>query len=161
MSYDYANNGAVSKNMQRNQGEYVNAERDAAPSMFLYGLCVCCKDCDSCLEAYCCTRCQMSRQCNMMRNGEPEIDWLTCFCSYVVDVMCGAGLLAFIFVCQTRRMARERYGIAGGCCGDCCIAWLCGGCATQQILLEMAARGDFPGACCYQVQHLPPTANMY
>jgi Cys-rich protein (TIGR01571 family) len=135
----------------------------ASPSRekFLYGLCVCCKDCDSCLESWFCTRCQMSRQCNMMKNGHPEIDWLTCCASYIVDALCAGGLLAFIFVCQTRRMARERYGIAGGCCGDCCVGWLCAQCAIQQILLEMATRGDFPGACCYQVQQLPAYTNMY
>ena len=80
-------------------------------SGFLYGLCTCCTDCDSCLEAWFCTRCQMSRQCNMMKHGQPEIDWCTCLATCAVDYLCTAGLLAFIFYCQTRRMARERYNV--------------------------------------------------
>lgn len=57
-------------------------------------------------------------------------------------------------------MVRKRYSIGGDDCADCCIAYWCGPCTIQQILLEMAVRGDFPGACCYQIQKLPPTTNM-
>ncbi|KPI90383.1 putative ama1 protein [Leptomonas seymouri] len=131
-----------------------------APSSFLHGICVCCTHCDSCLEAWCCSRCQMSRQCNMMKNSKAEIDWDYCLCAFVLDWFFTGGIASVIFVCQAREMMRTRYGIAGNKCSDCCCSWCCGACVLQQQLLEMTSRGEFPGACCYEEPNYPNPARM-
>jgi Cys-rich protein (TIGR01571 family) len=129
-----------------------------SPSTFLYGMCVCCADCDSCLEAYCCSRCQVSRQCNMMKTGEPEIDWLYCVGAWLLDYCFTGGIAGCVFVCQSREMIRRRYGIAGSPCRDCCLSFCCTYCVLQQQLLEMISRGEFPGACCYEAPKSSPGA---
>ncbi|CAD2218180.1 ama1 protein [Angomonas deanei] len=77
-----------------------------------YSMCHCCQDCSSCLEAWCCRSCQISRQYNMIRKGMPEMDCLCCvgmcLCSF-----CLGCLPMCIGTCMTRQRIRERYGIGG------------------------------------------------
>ncbi|CAJ1044990.1 putative PLAC8 family [Leishmania shawi] len=125
-----------------------------------FSLCVCCKDCDSCCEAWCCTPCQLSRQCNMLANNRKEIHWPYCllmtFCDYTLFIFS----VSCIFVSETRRMARERYGISGSTVEDCCYGYWCTPCSTQQVLLEMTLMNEFPGATCYEVTSHPAGRRM-
>ncbi|CAD2218182.1 PLAC8 family, putative [Angomonas deanei] len=113
-----------------------------------YGICHCCSDCNSCIEAWCCSYCQISRQYNMIRKGKPEIDWLCCL-GMAFGTMCIATFVLWIGACMVRQRVRDRYGIEGNSCGDCCVTCWCTSCSVQQQLLEMTSVSDFPGACCY------------
>lgn len=114
------------------------------------GLCDCCANAGACYEAWCCTPCQVSRQCNMLENGEPEIHWPYCVLLYC----CGGGYFHFVtwlFVYEVRNKLRARYNIEGSGCSDCCAAWCCTECTVQQAMLQMAVNNEFPGAtCCYE-----------
>lgn len=119
-----------------------------------YGMCTCCADCDSCCEAWWCTPCQLSRQCNMIQNNLPTISCCYCLlftfinpCMLELPMCCGA--------MQMRSTVRARYGIDGNCCGDCCGAFWCLPCVVQQVLLEMTSMNEFPGACCYSAVQAP------
>ncbi|CAD2218185.1 PLAC8 family, putative [Angomonas deanei] len=116
-----------------------------------YSLCHCCSDCNSFLECCCCTLCQLSRQYNMIKHHKAELPCCTCFCLYLGTLLTG-GLLFWGCVCCVREMIRDRYGIEGSSCGDCCTTCWCTGCAIQQQLLEMTSVGEFPSACCYVVR---------
>eukprot|EP01001_Neometanema_parovale_P011336 NODE_7583_length_756_cov_110.333333_g7334_i0.p2 GENE.NODE_7583_length_756_cov_110.333333_g7334_i0~~NODE_7583_length_756_cov_110.333333_g7334_i0.p2 ORF type:complete len:141 (-),score=47.20 NODE_7583_length_756_cov_110.333333_g7334_i0:268-690(-) len=41
-----------------------------------------------------------------------------------------------------RKQLREKYGIEGSCCGDCCVAMCCPACAVMQDARELKVRGD-------------------
>lgn len=103
-----------------------------------YGLCTCCGDCDSCCEACFCLPCQLSRQCNMIKNNLPTISCCYCFLFTCINPLFGS-LPICCGTMQMRTTVRTRYGIDGNCCGDCCSAMFCMTCAVQQILLEMTS----------------------
>nr|CAB59203.1 ama1 protein [Leishmania major] len=125
-----------------------------------FPLCVCCEDMDSCCEACCCFSCQVSRQCNMLVNNRREIHWPY----WLAHDPCDVSLLFFsvtcVFASETRRLARERYGISGSGCDDCCIGYWCRTCSAQQVLLEMTAMSEFPGATCYEAAPQPAANRM-
>jgi Cys-rich protein (TIGR01571 family) len=125
-----------------------------------YSLCVSCKEMDSCAEACCCLCCQMSRQCNMFMYNKREIHWPYCLLMSLTDLCTLHLFVTWIFASQTRRMSRERYGISGSCCNDCCVGCWCRTCSTQQVLLEMTVMNDFPGATCYNAVPQPMDFEM-
>lgn len=117
-----------------------------------YSVCHCCNSYDACLEAWCCLPCQISRQCNMFLNDKPKIHWPICLFISCFETSTACMFVACIFVGQTRRMARQRYGIGGSGIEDCYCSWWCKPCVVQQLLLEMTVMNDFPGASCYTVE---------
>ncbi|KAK7194258.1 ama1 protein [Novymonas esmeraldas] len=125
-----------------------------------YSLCVCCQDMDSCCESWWCLCCQLSRQCNMLVSNSKEIHWPYCLLMTFVDLCTGYSIVTCLFAMETRRLARERYGVKGSCCGDCCASWCCRSCSTQQVLLEMTVMNDFPGATCYTAVQQPTSSRM-
>lgn len=125
-----------------------------------YSLCVLCKEMDSCSESCCCLCCQLSRQCNMFMNNRREIHWPYCIIMTLMDLCTAHMLVTWIFASQTRRLSRERYGISGSCCSDCCVGCWCRICSTQQVLLEMTVMNDFPGATCYNAVPQPMEFEM-
>lgn len=125
-----------------------------------YSLCVLCKEMDSCSESCCCLCCQLSRQCNMFINNRREIHWPYCIIMTLMDLCTAHMLVTWIFASQTRRLSRERYGISGSCCSDCCVGCWCRICSTQQVLLEMTVMNDFPGATCYNAVPQPMEFEM-
>ncbi|KPA83164.1 putative ama1 protein [Leptomonas pyrrhocoris] len=125
-----------------------------------YSLCVSCKEMDSCAEACCCLYCQLSRQCNMFVANKREIHWPYCLLMTFTDLCALHMLVTWIFASETRRMARERYGISGSCFSDCCVGCWCRSCTTQQVLLEMTVMNDFPGATCYNAVPQPMEFEM-
>ncbi|CBZ28826.1 putative ama1 protein [Leishmania mexicana MHOM/GT/2001/U1103] len=120
-----------------------------------YSLCVCCEDMDSCCEACCCFPCQVSRQCNMLMNSRREIHWPYCLLMTLCDFTLFIFSVSCVFASETRRLARERYGISGSSLEDCCLAYWCRTCSTQQVLLEMTTMNEFPGATCYEAAPQP------
>ncbi|GET90747.1 ama1 protein, putative [Leishmania tarentolae] len=142
-------------NMQPSQTVFNN--RDAP---WHYSLCVCCSDMDSCCEACCCFPCQVSRQCNMLVYNRKEICWPYCLVMTLCDMTFFVFSVSCVFSSEARRLARERYGIAGSTCSDCCTAFCCRTCSTQQVLLEMTVMSEFPGATCYDVASYPTTRQM-
>ncbi|CAM40302.1 putative ama1 protein [Leishmania braziliensis MHOM/BR/75/M2904] len=125
-----------------------------------FSLCVCCKDCDSCCESWCCAPCQLSRQCNMLTNNRKEIHWPYCLLMTFCDCTIIIFNVSCIFASETRRMARERYGISGSTLEDCCYGFWCTPCSTQQVLLEMTLMNEFPGATCYEATSHPAGRRM-
>lgn len=125
-----------------------------------YSLCVCCQEMDSCAEACCCMYCQLSRQCNMFMYNERKIHWPYCVLMTLTDLCTGHLIVTWVFASQTRRLSRERYGISGSCCNDCCAGCWCRTCSTQQVLLEMTVMNDFPGATCYNAVPQPMDFEM-
>ncbi|CAG9578342.1 putative ama1 protein [Leishmania major strain Friedlin] len=169
--YDQKPNGGPQYNQPQGPGQNVytgnpmNApgSRPAVHSRlgnWHYSLCVCCNDMDSCCEACCCFPCQVSRQCNMLVSNRREIHWPYC----LLMTLCDVSLLFFsvtcVFASETRRLARERYGISGSGCDDCCIGYWCRTCSAQQVLLEMTAMSEFPGATCYEAAPQPAANRM-
>ncbi|TPP43370.1 PLAC8 family protein [Leishmania donovani] len=124
-----------------------------------YSLCVCCEDMDSCCEACCCFPCQVSRQCNMFMYNRREIHWPYCLLMIVFDLYLPFSI-SCIFAGETRRLARERYGISGTGCEDFCIGYWCRTCSAQQVLLEMIVMNEFPGAMCFEVAPQPAANRM-
>lgn len=120
-----------------------------------YGVCHCCSDCDACLESWCCMPCQVSRQCNVLTKNDASVHWPFCLFITFTEVCTACSLVACLFVGQSRRMARERYGIAGSGIGDCCCAFWCRCCTLEQVLLEMQIMNDSPGGCCLTEKPAP------
>ncbi|KAJ5401280.1 PLAC8-domain-containing protein [Penicillium crustosum] len=50
------------------------------------------------------------------------------------------GCVQWIMQTITRGEMREKYGIEGSCCGDCCVSVWCGCCALVQEEKEMELR---------------------
>lgn len=115
---------------------------------WLYSLFACCGKCDSCLEAYFCFFCQLSRQYNMFYNLQPFIHLPFCVCLVLSDWML-SNIPSCLLVWSLRSDIRERYSIRGSSLGDCTVSMCCTTCALQQQLLEMTVLGSFPGAFCY------------
>ncbi|KAH9580050.1 PLAC8 motif-containing protein [Trypanosoma melophagium] len=112
------------------------------------GMCVCCGDCDSCLEAWCCYYCQLSRQYNLLYENRPEINWAVAMGTLLGDYCCGF-LVSTVVQCMLRSKLRRSFTIDGTDFGDACASCCCSHCALQQSLLELTDAGLFPGACCY------------
>ncbi|CAD2218186.1 ama1 protein [Angomonas deanei] len=102
------------------------------------------------MECWCCPCCQLSRVHNKLKHNKAEMNVGICVGISIGSILIGIVMLACI--CHQRKKIRERYGIKGNCCSDCCTAYCCGGCAIQQHLLEMSSMGEFPSACCYTVK---------
>jgi Cys-rich protein (TIGR01571 family) len=102
-----------------------------------------------CLDALCCCWCQQSRQHNLMKTGFSGVDFVSCMCSFVGDLVCfgvtvGTGVLAFTI----RQKIRARYLIDGGCCGDCFASFFCPWCVISQHYREMCMHGEWPDGTC-------------
>jgi len=106
----------------------------AATGAWDTGLCDCFSDCKVFLVSWCCAPCQIAQQIATVEGRE---------CTF------GDGFLSCLFpLCcavKARRLVREKYGIVGGGCNDCCMVWICGLCAISQHTRQIRLRGDKPG----------------
>ncbi|TFK71587.1 PLAC8-domain-containing protein [Pluteus cervinus] len=108
------------------------------------GVCGCCAEPGLCLKATCCT-CVVYAQNKqryeyLQHNGtyDPEHGggccsgscWLHC----LLQSCAGFG---WILEIPNRSNIRSRYGIKGGCLGDCCTIWCCNPCALTQESREL------------------------
>ncbi|KAJ6527517.1 PLAC8 family-domain-containing protein [Mycena capillaripes] len=107
-----------------------------------HGLCGCFEACGTfCCSCWCpCVVHGKNKQrlSHLMNHGTPASDGGSC-CSgacwgHFCLSMCS---LQWILQCGNRGTTRERYGIDGGGCGDCCAAFCCGPCDLTQVAREI------------------------
>ncbi|XP_029437146.1 cornifelin homolog B-like [Rhinatrema bivittatum] len=92
------------------------------------GICDCFDDCGVCCFAFWCFPCFMCKTAD--EYGE-------CLCLPLLDML-GKGLHPITMA--MRSGMRERYGIKGSICNDCCIVCWCCSCAWCQMSREMKSR---------------------
>uniref|UniRef100_V9LAL8 Cornifelin-like protein b n=1 Tax=Callorhinchus milii TaxID=7868 RepID=V9LAL8_CALMI len=97
------------------------------------GLCNCCDDCGVCWFALCCLPCFMCKTVD---------DFGECLCLPLMDGYCNVcGLMSMgpippISIAM-RAAVRERYGIRGSICNDCCVMYWCLSCGWCQMAREI------------------------
>merc|ERR1711865_1343666 len=126
--------------------------------MFATGLFDCCQPgCGTCCWAMCCTSCAFGDLNALWLPGDEPCCAGSCgggcflhfmlggFMSIGVAVMT-QGLVAFspffqwVATCPMRGHVRDKWGIQGNACEDCCIHYWCDGCAIMQETKEMSFR---------------------
>jgi len=105
-------------------------------------LCGCFSSCGICCNSLCCPCTVYSKNKQRLRNlmnhdaplpGGGDACNCDCCCFFG---LCLVGLPCILQM-GTRRDVRDRYGIRGGACRDCCSSWLCGPCALTQERREI------------------------
>eukprot|EP00727_Mastigamoeba_balamuthi_P011937 m51a1_g7366 hypothetical protein (172) ;mRNA; f:59289-60033 len=109
---------------------------------WITSLCGCCDDTTSCVCAALCPCVQYGWNVEATDAGplcgpDATASGLHC-CTYaLVAGLTGCGCL---LVASHRQMVRDKYGIAGGLCGDVLSSMCCGCCVLAQIAREAEAR---------------------
>ncbi|KAJ7581758.1 PLAC8-domain-containing protein [Mycena floridula] len=107
------------------------------------GLCDCCSEPGTCIQACCCPCVtygkNKNRRTHLAEKGFPNPSGGGCCTGpcflHCLTMACGISLF---LQCCNRTSTRERYRIKGGSCGDCCAAWFCGPCVMVQESQELA-----------------------
>ncbi|KAI0525948.1 PLAC8 family-domain-containing protein [Xylaria bambusicola] len=128
------------------------------------GICSC-GPCGSCLLAWCLPCILLGRTSERIRDPSMETaDSLNSDCLIHGAVTCFTGC-GWIYAMIKRGEIRERYGIQGSGCGDCCVSFWCSCCALIQqdneVKIREKGRVNTQG---YQVQpgmHMPPPQPAY
>ncbi|CAK5272347.1 unnamed protein product [Mycena citricolor] len=79
------------------------------------------------------------RLAHLENEGTPHPDGGSCCSSMCLTHMLLTSLLGLgaILQCKNRGATRERYGIEGGGCGDCCTSYWCAPCDITQVSREI------------------------
>nr|XP_033779285.1 cornifelin homolog A-like [Geotrypetes seraphini] len=95
------------------------------------GLCDCCDDLGVCCFAFWCLPCFMCKTAD---------DYGECICLPLLEILGGHGIAGPSVSMAMRSGVRERYGIKGSICDDCCIFCCCYSCAWCQMSREIKKR---------------------
>jgi Cys-rich protein (TIGR01571 family) len=136
----------------------------AQPVPWSTGLFDCCQDAPSVVEALFCRHCQLSRQYNIVNNGNNDVKMgvmaLTLLSdiagAFTIGVAVGTIALGFI----VRQRIRQRYHIVGDDLTDLLFTACCSPCATTQNYREMSARSEWSSGNCVSQPFVPPAAVM-
>lgn len=132
-------------------------EKDA--SEWQTGICSC-GPCSSCLLSWCLPCLLLGQTSERIRDPSMQsADNLNSDCLIHGGLTCFTGC-GWIYAMIKRGEIRERYGIKGSGCDDCCVSFWCSCCALIQqdneVLIRQKAQPNTQG---YQVQpgmHMPP-----
>jgi Cys-rich protein (TIGR01571 family) len=113
-------------------------------------------DNNSCLEGWCCSWCQQSRQYNVIQTGKQDIDLAACCGSFIVDYFC-SGIGSMILAYMNREALRRRYNLQGDGCNDCLVAVFCTTCVACQNYREMSMHSEWPSGECVSQPFAHPT----
>ncbi|KAI1276767.1 PLAC8 family-domain-containing protein [Xylaria sp. FL0933] len=128
------------------------------------GICSC-GPCSSCLLAWCLPCILLGRTSERIRDPTMETaDMLNSDCLIHGAISCFTGC-GWIYAMLKRGEIRERYGIEGSGCGDCCVSFWCSCCALIQQDNEVKIRQQAqPIVQGYQAQpgmQMPPPKAAY
>ncbi|KAI3337741.1 PLAC8 family-domain-containing protein [Ustulina deusta] len=123
------------------------------------GICSC-GPCSSCLLAWCLPCILLGQTSERIRDPSMQsADMLNSDCLLHAGISCLTGC-GWIYAMVKRTEIRERYGIQGSGCNDCCVSFWCSCCALIQQDNEVKIRQRAqPNVQGYQVQpgmHMPP-----
>ncbi|XP_030043251.1 cornifelin homolog [Microcaecilia unicolor] len=95
------------------------------------GVCDCCDDLGICCFGFWCLPCFMCKTAD---------DFGECLCLPLLEILAGYGVPCPPISMAMRSGVRERYGIQGSICNDCCILCWCYNCAWCQMSREIKKR---------------------
>ncbi|KOC08475.1 DUF614 domain protein [Aspergillus flavus AF70] len=104
-----------------------------------YSLFDCCDPGSLCLMSWCLPCLTFGK--TQARNHDATLNGFS-YCNADCTIFTGLGLIYSHWIIQTIRRGemRERYGIKGSCCGDCCATFFCSCCALVQEEKEAELR---------------------
>lgn len=115
------------------------------------GLCDCCMDCCSSVDASYCIVCQLARQHHAITTKTSGMD--TCRC---ILYSCFYPFIPF-FACCVRQSLNDTFKIQESGCATCMISLYCYQCSISQMYRELSIRGVWPGGCCVSAPFVHPT----
>ena len=127
------------------------------PDQYGSGLCGCCEDTDSCLDAFFCWWCTLGYQAKKIDSGiSDKMDGMVCcgllFCDFLFCI-CSSSYNG----CVLRGKVNQRLQIQEHGCLACLQGCFCPWCSLSQTHREMNRRDFWPGGTCSK---LPPEALM-
>eukprot|EP01062_Namystynia_karyoxenos_P032565 TRINITY_DN24026_c0_g1_i1.p1 TRINITY_DN24026_c0_g1~~TRINITY_DN24026_c0_g1_i1.p1 ORF type:complete len:255 (+),score=66.42 TRINITY_DN24026_c0_g1_i1:90-767(+) len=113
-----------------------------------YSLWSCFDNTALCCDACWCGVCHLARMYSAVQeNRADDPNWPVC-CGIVVCTWFIGGFAPCLMQWWLRDSMRNKYGIQGTACGDCCTVCWCGVCGIVQQHRELTDRGITPGVCC-------------
>ncbi|KAI1430200.1 PLAC8 family-domain-containing protein [Xylaria sp. FL1777] len=121
--------------------------------------------CSSCLLAWCLPCILLGQTSERIRDPSMQnADLLNSDCLLHGAISCFTGF-GWIYAMLKRGEIRERYGIQGSGCDDCCVSFWCSCCALIQqdneVKIRESARPNVQGYQAQPGMHIPPPQAAY